>query len=493
MLKTLRRKLRKSRTPSPENVQFGLSKQEMEREMALTAELRKTLSTFQSCKRDATSRLIWTMLLPVELIYLIIDTYYSDDLETLRALAGTCKVLYFYCRQYIHRTVVVSPHNSIVVNDPSFPERFARTVVQAPHILDHIQKFRITMRTRSRRAKFDPLNREEESIAFLLARRMKNLRQLKITLRVDWILLPDSLQDAVVTSFQSPALNDVTIEGIQSFPLNLFLHIKSLECLDFRCDAAPPSNQDEPSLTVQPKVIHLHNPRASTLRYLFGERSSLRTSQLCSFSLFGNGRVVSTLDAYLPSFSLSLTHLELDPGPLGGGAHSMDFFFSLKPRTYAGHIVPVVPDLSHLPILKYLTLTVDMLVSLSGTLTGEATPRWQWVIDTLNTCYQPSTIRDIHIVVHTNSPKQPQVYDWRALDSVFAVAGNSWTVLEALDISICAKFDFHRGYLGTHFFDQFLPGEMVNLVRKGVSLRGRYCPRSFHGQLAQRRLYDYDL
>ncbi|KAF8801634.1 hypothetical protein BYT27DRAFT_7261761 [Phlegmacium glaucopus] len=55
----------------------------------------------------------------------------------------------------------------------------------------------------------------------------------------------------------------------------------------------------------------------------------------------------------------------------------------------------------------------------------------------------------------------------RALDSVFALSVDWWTVLEALDISICAEFDFHKGYLGTHFFDQFLPGEMVNLVRKG--------------------------
>jgi hypothetical protein len=129
-----------------------------------------------------------------------------------------------------------------------------------------------------------------------------------------------------------------------------------------------------------------------------------------------------------------------------------------------------------------------MLVSLSVTLIGESIPRWQWLIDTLNTCYKPSTIEEIHIIVHTNSPKQTQVHDWRALDSVFS-DHSQWPALEVVDISICAEFDFFiRGYLGAFFFDQFLPGQMVNIVRQGVDLRGRYSSRYFHGQLAQRRL-----
>ncbi|KAF8808757.1 hypothetical protein BYT27DRAFT_7255221 [Phlegmacium glaucopus] len=91
-----------------------------------------------SCKRDAIAHTtIWTSLLPIELIYLITDIYFSDDLETLKAFAGTCKILSSYCRQYIYRTVIVSPRNAKVVNEPSFPERFARLVVQVPHSGPH--------------------------------------------------------------------------------------------------------------------------------------------------------------------------------------------------------------------------------------------------------------------------------------------------------------------------------------------------------------------
>jgi hypothetical protein len=131
---------RKSRTPSAENAQ---SKDEIEREVALTMELRKLLSTFQSSKRDIIgySDTIWTALLPLELIYLITDLYCSDDLETLRALAGVCKILYCYCRRHIYRTVIVSPRTE-TVNDSSFPERFARFVAQTPQILDYIQTLR---------------------------------------------------------------------------------------------------------------------------------------------------------------------------------------------------------------------------------------------------------------------------------------------------------------------------------------------------------------
>ena len=325
MLKILLgRKLRKNRTRSPENIQFSLSAEETAREMALTAELRKILSNFQSCRWEVIARpTSWTTLIPLELIYHIIDLYYSDDLDTLRALSGTCKILSSYCRKYIYRTVIVNPNSAAPIDDASFPERFARLVVQTPQILDHIQNFSITMQNRSRRSKFSALSREEESIAFLLSRCMRNLRRLKISMSVDWILLPDAVQDAISISFQSPALQDLFIEGIQSFPLNVLLHIKNLEYLDFCCDAAPPSSQEEPSsFAVQPKMIHLHDPRASTVRYLFGERSSLSTSQLCDLSFFGNGTVVSTLETYFPSFSSSLTGLKLDPGTFGPGAHT---------------------------------------------------------------------------------------------------------------------------------------------------------------------------
>jgi hypothetical protein len=323
ILETLRRKLRKSRAPSPEHVQVGPSQEEL----TLTTELRNILSTFQPCSPVTAHPTSWTLLLPPELIYLIIDLYYSDDseLETLRALACTCKILASYCRRYIYRTVNVAPRTATVVNNLSISERFARLVVQVPYILPHIQHLRITMQNCGRRAKFDPLSREEESIAFLLARRMKNLRRFEISMGVDWIILPDRLQDAISTTFQSPTLNDIIIEGIRNFPLTLLLHVKSLEHLDFRCDAAPPSNQQESSFTVQPKMIYLQNPRASTVRYLFGERSSLSTSQLHGLSVFGNGRVVSTVATYFPSFS-SLTRLELDPGAWGGGADRTFFF-----------------------------------------------------------------------------------------------------------------------------------------------------------------------
>lgn len=486
LLKTIRRKFRKSRSPSPENVWRRPPQEEVEREMALTMELRNILSTFQHHKPNTSARpILWSALLPLELIYLIIDLYYSDDsdLETLTALAGTCRILSSYCRKYIYRSVTVGTRTTTAINDISNPEKFARLVAQVPRILPHIQNFHITMYNRGRGAKFDPLNREEESVVFLLAQRMKKLRRLEITMGVDWILLPDRLQDAISNTFQSPTLNDVIIEGIRSFPLNLLLHVKNLDVLDFRCDAAPPSDQDgPPSFTVQPKMIHLHDPRASTIRYLFGERSSLSTSQLHGLSVFGNGRVVSTLAAYLPSFS-TLTRLELDPGTLGGGACPKTLFFlsETKGLFSSWYLVPAVPDLGHLPILRYLTLTVDILVSLSVTLIGESIPRWQWVINTLNTCHKPSTIEEIHIVVHTNSPKHTQVYDWAALDAVFSVH-SSWPALQVVDISICAEFDFFRGYLGTDFFHQFLPDRMVSLVRKGVKLRGRYSPRRFHGQ-----------
>lgn len=329
MLKNLRRKLRKSRSPSPANVQVVLSNDEIERELALATELRNTLSKFQPRKRVTTAHPIWTLLLPPELIYLIIDIYYSNDLETLKALAGTCKILSSYCQKHIYRTVIVGQCTAtFAIKDSSYPERFARLVVQAPHILDHIQHLQITMQNCSRKVKFDPLNREEESIAFLLDRRMKNLRQFKLAIGIDWILLPDRLQHAISTIFQSPSLNDLIVEGIQSFPLNLLRDVKSLEVLDLRCDAAPPSSQyfQPSSSTVKPKVVYLHDPRPSTIRYIFGERSSISTAQLCCLSVFGNGKAMSTLENYFPSFSSSLTRLELDPGILGGGAHITERF-----------------------------------------------------------------------------------------------------------------------------------------------------------------------
>ena len=61
--------------------------------------------------------------------------------------------------------------------------------------------------------------------------------------------------------------------------------------------------------------------------------------------------------------------------------------------------------------------------------------------------------QEIHIVVHTNSPKNGQLYDWMALDLVFTLSDNSWPALRVVDISICAEFDFE--YSETLFLINF--------------------------------------
>ena len=140
----------------------------------------------------------------LKLIYFIIDGYHSDDLKTLRALASTCKILSCYCRKHIYHTVIVGSGTDEVANkyvNLSLPERFATLVVQGPYILDHIQKFYIMIQNCRRREKYDPLNREEESIVFLLTCRMKKLRQFKIRVGLDWILVPDHLQNAISITF----------------------------------------------------------------------------------------------------------------------------------------------------------------------------------------------------------------------------------------------------------------------------------------------------
>ncbi|KAF8808756.1 hypothetical protein BYT27DRAFT_7255220 [Phlegmacium glaucopus] len=115
------------------------------------------------------------------------------------------------------------------------------------------------------------------------------------------------------------------------------------------------------------------------------------------------------------------------------GARSWDFewrctnrYFFSEIETYAGHVVPAVLDLSHLPILKYLTLTVDMLVSVSGTLVDESIPRWQWVIDTLNTCYQLAPFETSTSSCTPIAPTNPKF----TIGELIRISDDSWTILD---------------------------------------------------------------
>ncbi|KAF8149146.1 hypothetical protein B0H34DRAFT_802657 [Crassisporium funariophilum] len=409
------------------------------------------------------------MPLPPKLMYRIVDLHMCDDLQALKVISATCRMLSAHCRKYIFQKISLNSDRpkSYRIGSSSAAEKFARIILQSSDIPEYIQTIHIIYDNNLKSAKPPLLSREAESLCFLLSRAMPKLTYLKISIRADWSGIPTRLREVISATLQSPQLNVLTLGEMKGFPIQILRQLTNLKRLNFRCDyrSAPCPKTPITSISLPRAIVpilHLHNPCSVTLQNVLGEDSPIDISGLHTLSFFGSGKNVSQLGRYFYSCAQSLTCLKLDVGP---------------------STAPAVLPLGSLSSLKHIMLSADIILSTSGMVAPECRPRCQWVIDTLNTCRQPNGIEKISFVLYINFPHLSQRYDWVALDSVFSPQ-NAWLSLEILDIVICTESGYDCDNLGTAFFEDFLPTTMCNLVKKGVDINGRYNFRVSHGTIA---------
>ena len=239
---------------------------------------------------------IWTIPLPPDLLFFIIDHHFVGDQSNLRALSNTCRVLAAYCRRFIYRSVAIGHRYRGPVSGKKKPAiAFAELLQLFPGIVEYIEDLQILdggcrMFEGSR-----PITEEEQSLCFILTRPMKHLKRLELMLNVVWTLIPTPLQEALCTAFRLPSIRTLSIDKLR-FPVNFLDLFQDLGHIEFSGEAAAPimvNTLPHATQLVKPETLTLTDWTGSNVKYLFSLNSPLRLSRLRSLQFRGCGSAMS--------------------------------------------------------------------------------------------------------------------------------------------------------------------------------------------------------
>lgn len=239
---------------------------------------------------------IWTIPLPPDLLFFIIDHHFVGDQSNLRALSNTCRVLAAYCRRLIYRSVAIGHRYRGPVSGKKKPAiAFAELLQLFPGIVEYIEDLQILdggcrMFEGSR-----PITQEEQCLCFILMRPMKHLKRLELMLNVVWTLIPTPLQEALCTAFRLPSICTLSIDKLR-FPVNFLDLFQDLGHIEFSGEAAAPimvNTLPHATQLVKPETLTLTDWTGSNVKYLFSLNSPLRLSRLRSLQFRGCGSAMS--------------------------------------------------------------------------------------------------------------------------------------------------------------------------------------------------------
>lgn len=381
---------------------------------------------------------IWTIPLPPDLLFFIIDHHFVGDQPTLRALSNTCRVLTTYCRRLIYRSVAIGHRDRGPLSTKKKPAiAFAELLRESPGIVEYIEDLQILDGGGRMFEGSRPITEEEQSLCFILTRPMKNLKRLELMLNVVWTLIPPPLQEALGTAFRLPSICTLAIDKLR-FPVNLLDIFQDLGHIEFFGEAAAPimvtTTLPHATRSVKPETFTLTDWTGVNVKYLFSSNSPLRLSRLQCLRFRGCGSAISD---HL-QLCTSLTVLKL-------------FLTDFHPQ-----------NLSALRSLTFLTLSQDLTIPLWV----KRTKQFQWMLSTLATCSRPNAIEGIRIILQTPYLAQREESDWSGLDALLTAPGG-WPRLKCLEVvSLTAESEMKWSGANHKISPPLLP----LLIRGGVEV-----------------------
>ena len=292
MLKVLRKIIR----PRGSQIQLPQLPQESDPPLSLILTKYDVVSPERAHASHPSPPSIWTIPLPPDLLFFIIDHHFAGDQSTLRALSGTCRVFATYCRRLIYRSVAIGHRDRGPLSKKKKPAIcFAEILRGFPEIVEYIEDLQILdggcrMFEGSR-----PITEEEQSLCFILTRSMKHLKRLELMLNVVWTLIPTPLQEALCIAFQLPSINTLSIDKLR-FPVNFLDLFQDLGHIEFSGEAAAPTmvtTLPHATQSVKPETLTLTDWAGVNVKYLFSSNSPLRLSRLRCLQYRGCGSAMS--------------------------------------------------------------------------------------------------------------------------------------------------------------------------------------------------------
>ena len=190
--------------------------------LAFLEELQTTHSPKHSSPSSFFPAPAWTLPLPPEIMYTIIDSYTPiNDLGTLKTLCVTCRCLRPYASQRIFSDISIGAGDYIGHGDQlkkperfieTQAERFAKVIHHSPHLIASTHTLRI-FHARGHNATY-PMNREEASLIYILSRDLENLTSLHLICRLRWAYLLCSVKDAFLDALKRPTLREVELANV---------------------------------------------------------------------------------------------------------------------------------------------------------------------------------------------------------------------------------------------------------------------------------------
>lgn len=245
--------------------------------------------------------------LPLELMYLIIDSHLSHDPKALLNLASAVPDLRHRCWTHaFHSAKIIIRQREIERKKvTSNIDLFLQLLDRIPAIYGYVRELDIQDRGRLVWAQQSLASSSQEdmttlSLLLVQTKRMSRLKSFRITTTITWSTLPIHVKEAFFAMFTSSTLSEIALSGIL-LPVNFLTLIKGLRTVDFQTGGVGPS-------VFHPSLVNHLPKKVETLkirdRNPFSNPMSVLGFSSCSHKPFSLAHI-KHLEICLPGRQLS--------------------------------------------------------------------------------------------------------------------------------------------------------------------------------------------
>ncbi|KAF6753010.1 hypothetical protein DFP72DRAFT_1046838 [Ephemerocybe angulata] len=343
---------------------------------------------------------------PTELMFLLIDNYLSQELQTLLNLGRALPALRHQCWTHAFRSVKIFIRQREIERKmtSSNVDLFLQLLSRTPEIYPYICELDVEDRGRlvwHHRGLLSSSQEDLTTLSLLLVQtqRMTKLKSFRITSSIVWTNLPIHVKEAFFAMFNSPTLSEISLSGIL-LPVNLLALVKNLQVVDFQTGGVGPPKFHQSVAYARPKQVDAlkirdRNPFSNPMSVLgFSDHSfkPFSLAHLKSLEICLPGKSLETVQDGL-KLCQSLEVFKIFVGTAGGLPH------------------PLILDC--LPSLKSLTLAADITNILDSAI------RFDWVVNLLESIPATSSLQEVILLIRTPSLEQGKQCEWGVLDALF--------------------------------------------------------------------------
>jgi hypothetical protein len=243
----------------------------------------------------------WTLPLPEDLAYHIIDTYLADDFTTIRSLSLTSRCLTPYCRRLLLRALRVATIRHERKDTPF--ERFAALLKESPHIVKLVEELQIMDRHSTVTLPKEWRSGLTTAMHTIFTRKWTCLRRLHLRIHDNWEDMPKAVRNALTQAFTLTSLQELAFVGLK-LPISALCKSSNLLTLELLRDSSvtlPTAPAPALGQALAPQTLVLKPTTPAEFRQLVSAHSPLNLTRLLHFTFETPRDVVEIILQTLPT------------------------------------------------------------------------------------------------------------------------------------------------------------------------------------------------